>query len=598
MKDRVTRRAAMSGLVTAVAAPGAVVGQPSASEVAQSVVAPHGFENVFATIDMGIKHTLSGQYFWTIRPLNLYINRDGEAVIVDELATISRSLGAFGSPLIEDESDVKNAIASLASSLSSPDASEFLGTKQAYAESLGRTVGGKFSEYVSITDATGVRGDYEGVANEGTDNTPGIQATFDFALQQGQSVLIPSGRFRTTAPIEIKRPTNKDPINGGMFGISLEGGGPASCQIVADHNGAAVSYRGGDGAGWHTYFRVNGIGFLKSLVDQADGSVALKTAETAYFSVEGCDFYGFDYGMFCEDILSSDVLRNSFRGNNKGFRFLKGRRSHPNALNLFGNKIINNLVYGGYIGGGSSINIIGGSIESNGFSDYIEDKNSWGIRIDDAGYEGAVGLNMQGVYLENNNGIADVYIKQDIGTVNHNISGCSFMRFDDARRVKCNILQRVAGTGTKVTVSGCGFKSLPGYTDSYSRPFIGGSDFSVIDGGNIFCDVAGGSVGLLKSVFDPCGEWQGNVGADGSGLNLPFGWTSSRSSNGVYILTHNLRLENNSSALTVTAMGGSGLKNARFCSGYAHSRNSFEVYTVNAMGAATDSAFSFRLARI
>lgn len=514
------------------------------------------------------------------------------------ITSSAANLGAFTSPLIDDNATVKAALESIGTNLAASTGGTSVKFVQPYTDALARTITGKFRDYVSITDSAGVVGDYAGTPGAGTDCTAGIQDAVDYCITEGQNLLIPNGRFRTTAAINIARGTTQDPTEGGMRGITIRGGGPASCQIISDHSGDALTYQGGAGAGWHTYFLMDGIGFTRSTLNQSAGSIGLNMLETAYLRVQGCDFYGFEFGLYGVDVLSSDFIANTIRGNGKGFRFLRGTRSYPNAINMIGNKILNNIVYGGYVTGGSNFNIIGGSIESNGYTGSLEDVNSWGVRVDDAGYEGAVGLNMQGVYTENNNGVADVYIVQSANAVMHNIDGCGFLRFADARRVTANILQFVGTTGTRTIVKGCGFKSLTGYTDSAARPFIGGTDFTVIDGGNVYRDVSGGTTGLLPGVFDPQGKWQGIVAGDGTATSLPAGWSSSRASAGVYTVTHGLGLAANTHSLTVTATGGSGSTNGRVCTGFVQSSNSFEVYTGDLTGAATDSAFDFRLTKI
>lgn len=506
------------------------------------------------------------------------------------------------------------------------------------AGSVARWVSDKLSDTVSVKDF-GAVGDWNGVA--GTDNTAALQAAFNYCTSTGSKLDFPSGRYRTTAPLVIDRTfNNQDPINGGMYGISLRGGGAASSQIVADHNGACIDFRGGPGAGWHTYFYIDGVGLLKANQARNAGSVGLKLSAAAYMQMQRFDVYGFEYGIDSEDVLSSEFMDGTIRGNQYGFRFRKGTRSHPNNISFRGVKTLNNITYGGALYRPSVFSYIGGSIESNGYTGVLADPNSWGLYVESAGTEGSVGINMQGVYIENNNGRADVWILQTLNNVIHNFNGCSFLRFLDTRYVTNCILFN-SSNESRVAVSGCGFKDYAPYVSSGARAWIGAGDAQILDSGNnFFHDTAGGFTGLARAVFAPiaanhqlpfaslpaatkfrnalqyCSDgtgsllpslavsdgvkwWQiplgvfgGRVSSTGSSLKLPRGWTCSKSAVGVYVVTHNLSLAVDTYSVTATPSGAPG---RGYCSGMVLSGNSFEVYFANQAGAATDMDFSFSL---
>ncbi len=515
-----------------------------------------------------------------------------------------------------------------------------------FTGSVATTVEDKLAQTVSVKDF-GAVGDWNGtqsVPGTGTDDTAAIQAAIDYCLQNGAELFFPPGRYRTTAPLVIDRTFNtEDPINGGMYGISLRGGGAASCQIASDHNGVCIDFRGGLGAGWHTYFYIDGLGVLKADYGKNVGSIGFKIDQAAYMQIQRFDTYGFEYGIYGIDVLSSAFMDGTIRGNQYGFRFEKGTRSHPNNISFRGVQTLNNNTYGGALYRPSVFSYIGGSIESNGYTGVLADPNSWGLYVESAGTEGSVGINMQGVYIENNNGKADVWILQTVNNVIHNFNGCSFLRFLDTRYVTNCILFN-STNDSRLSINGCGFKDYAPYVSDASRLWIGAGDAQVFDGGgNLFYDTTGGFVGLARAVFAPIasnhqlpfaslpsvsefrngiiycpdggggpsrpalavsdgtrwwqivlGQFAGTVASAGIAQTLPKNWTVSQIATGRYRVTHNINITATSYAVVATAQGTS----TGYCSGVTLGMNSFDVYFVNTSGAPTDMDFGFTLTLI
>lgn len=506
-----------------------------------------------------------------------------------------------------------------------------------FIDAVPTTVQVKLSESVSVKDF-GAVGDWDGIT--GTDDTAAIQAAIDHGVIAGSEVFFPPGRYRVTAPLVIDRTFNNlDPTNGGMFGISLRGGGPASCEIVSDHNGVCIDFRGGPDAGWHTYFYIDGIGVFKANNGRNVGSVGFKFNQASYVQVQRFDTFGFQYGIFGIDVLSSAFMDGSIRLNEYGFSFERGTRTYPNSISFRGVATINNRTIGGSLYQPSLFSYIGGSIESNGYTGVVADPNGWGLFVENAGAEGCVGINMQGVYIEGNNGKADVWITQTTNNVIHNFNGCSFLRFTADRYVTNSILFD-STNDSRLSVNGCGFKDLAPYVSSALRRWIAAGEAKVFDGGgNVFFDTSNGFVGLGKDVFAPIGSlhelpfsalpsvvefqngiqyctdgggatnrpslavsdgsrwWQivlgqfsGNVASNGTLHYLPRGWSSVRNSTGVYTITHNLGAIANSYVVTASVRGGPG---TGVCSGMALSANTFEVYFTNLSGTLIDVNFSF-----
>jgi hypothetical protein len=502
-----------------------------------------------------------------------------------------------------------------------------------------RTVKAKLQETVSVKDF-GAVGDWNGTT--GTDDTAAIQAAVDHCLVSGDGLFFPTGRYRTTSVINIdKSASSLDPTQGGKM-LSLRGSGPASSQIAADHNGVAINFVGGTGAGWHTYFYIDGIGITKANFGRNVGSIGLQLDDVAYGQFNRFDISYFEYGIKATDTLSSSFSDGSIRLNNYGFQFQKGTRSHPNNITFRGIITLNNQIWGGQVIQPSTFNYIGGSIESNGYTGIPGDPLSWGIDIQNGGTEGSVATYFSGVYIENNNGRADVKILSDTKNATYSFSGCSFLRFSDiATRFVTNNIFFNSITESRLSLSGCGFKDYAPYVSSAAREFLVAPIGSVYDqGGNIFLDTAAGNIGINRTLYAPLGInhqidfanlpnvvknrngiqyctdgtgsllpslavsdgvkwWQiplgqfaGRVASAGTVLKLPRGWSCVRDSTGVYTITHTLGLAANTYAVVATPSGAPG---RGYCSGMALSNNTFEIYFADTAGALADMDFNFNM---
>jgi hypothetical protein len=83
--------------------------------------------------------------------------------------------------------------------------------------------------------------------------------------------------------------------------------------------------------------------------------------------------------------------------------------------------------------------------------------------------------------------------------------------------------------------------------------------------------------------------YAGSVASDGTAIRLPQGWTSSRTSTGLYTITHNLGTTNYAPIVTAFLNGGTGFRAAQV---HTQSANSF-VIDIAVSGTDTDSSFSF-----
>jgi hypothetical protein len=146
--------------------------------------------------------------------------------------------------------------------------------------------------------------------------------------------------------------------------------------------------------------------------------------------------------------------------------------SYPNSISLVGCVIGNHEDSGVYITGGTTFNMFGGSVESNGLTGSAALK--YGVLLNNSGVEGAVAGNFSGVYFENNKGVADIWLANSATAASTSIAGCSFARISSTNFVTNNILVETSNAGVtqSINVSGCGFKNLGTYVPDSGRKYI------------------------------------------------------------------------------------------------------------------------------
>lgn len=179
---------------------------------------------------------------------------------------------------------------------------------------------------------------------------------------------------------------------------------------------------------------------------------------------------------------------------NQGTTGVGSYQSFPNALTLNNVYVSGSRRYGVYVMGGSSFNLINGTIEGNCLDSgttYLTEE-CWGIRVENAGYEGRMGLNASGNYFEGNKGQADIWIVQTINAASHNISGNTFLRYFPTQYTqKCIQYDNSASTlASRVALIGNGFgagETIDGpYPVSSLRPYVGSSLGKFFNSGNFF----------------------------------------------------------------------------------------------------------------
>lgn len=299
------------------------------------------------------------------------------------------------------------------------------------------------------------------------------------------------GVFRTTAPLVIDRSAiADDPINGVTPAIPLIGLGSGLSEIKSDHAGVCIDYRGGTGAGVHSFAEMRGLRLRGQ--NRAVGSIGIKADNLSYFAYRDLDIALFEYGIDGTDVLSGAIENSIIRLNKYGFRLQYTNSSYPNAISMRSVVTTANTVYGGYVIGGSTFAVHGGSFESNGTAATAGDATSWGLRCDEMGAEGGVGLSMNGAYIEGNTGFADIWLQQSLRIASSSIVGTTFNRISSTAHTTYQLYVNAPslGAGSVCHLAGNGFKKFNTYVNSGARPHIAATPVAIANaGGNYFDNV-------------------------------------------------------------------------------------------------------------
>ena len=345
----------------------------------------------------------------------------------------------------------------------------------------GSVGGGSTANLVSVKDAPfNAKGDYDYTSGTGTDDTAAIQAAINHAVTNGRRLFFPKGTYKITGALSINYTgVSADPTQaGGRNRISLEGEGAGASTIFGTHAGAHINFQGGTAgtAGVHSFFNIRGIGLHNGT--RNTGSIGIQMDNCSLWNMDDVSVLGFEYGIKGTDVLSGQVSNSRIWSNTYGYRFEYSDFSRPNAITMDNVRVAGNRRYGGYVLNGASFRIQNGSIEGNGTdSNGLADGDAtrltcWGVKIEDAGVEGSLGLDIDGTYIEGNAGRADVWISQ-LNNNAHHVVKAGFLRYLSTQYTVANVLfdSSVSTAASRLSVEG-GFKSQSPYTASAARPYI------------------------------------------------------------------------------------------------------------------------------
>jgi hypothetical protein len=360
--------------------------------------------------------------------------------------------------------DLTAAIAALTASLAASSGSSLIGFIQAGTGAVATTAQAKMRETISVKD-------FGAVGDDVADDTTKIQAAINYANTIGGDVYFPAGIYKITNGLTI----NNSGDTSDTFKASMYGDSSSSARI----HGMAGSYdmltiTGGTGAGVESHQVIRGLFFVKEdYVGYCIGGDNL-----AFLSLEDVSCFNGAYSFYATDVLSSVFYNCVFRQATIGMRAEYTNFSYPNALTMVGCVVGNCRDAGIWIVGGTTFNMFGGSVESNGIDGSSATK--FGVLLNNSGVQGSVSGNFSGVYFENNVGTADIWLANSAQPAAASISGCSFARISSTYYVTNNIYVETSGAGItqSVSVAGCGFKYFNTYVPNSGRKYINSSSTS------------------------------------------------------------------------------------------------------------------------
>lgn len=368
-------------------------------------------------------------------------------------------------PITGVDGTVKSYLDDLQTTGSEKGAS-LVATIQDATGAVARTVEGKLRERLSALDFIPVSL-HANIANRTgvVDLAAYINAGLTKATALGCDLELPPGLYRLASGLVLNEGADTDDYSPRA---ALLGHG-ASNTVLDFANGdfVGVTIQGGTGSGTHANFRSGGFGLRKA--DRL--GIGLLLDNVAYGAIRDIQATGWGTGVKVTDCLTSEFNRVTLRNNDVGFIGEFSDGSFPNALSFDSCEIGINRIAGMRILGGGSISLYGGAVEGNG---WVGGGVGYGIYIEDAGAESAVGFAVHGTYFEANEGVADVWIKNNVARSSvHDLTGATFNRVGNVSFVTNNVRVENLNTGDiKLSLKGCGFKGFGAYTPNAGRQYI------------------------------------------------------------------------------------------------------------------------------
>lgn len=313
-------------------------------------------------------------------------------------------------------------------------------------------------------------GNIDGALQRAFDARASADASSD-PWRRGSPILLPPGKFYATQPL-VADFSDGNEQSGDHFAIEGAGHGRTVISWRAATDGSSfISYLGGiSGSQPHALLEMKGF-FLVN-----DGLVtnkAIRIEKAAFFSVQDIYTQGFDLHWDLVDCLSAKFMSCDYRFGRRGVWARRGSFSHPNALTFIA--CVSALMdeWGEVLENPATYARLGGSIEGNGLSSKYAARG--GLALSQPGTEGNVAATIDGVYFENNGGLAHLLCEgiQPRGSVAVNVRS-SFNLASELLAPAYAVLARTGPTDPSliVNIAGSGFGHFNDYVSSASRPYI------------------------------------------------------------------------------------------------------------------------------
>lgn len=321
-------------------------------------------------------------------------------------------------------------------------------------------------EFGAVADAT--------TYNSGTNNTPMIQAAIDYANSIGAKVKIPAGRYRIGAPGLIISNVIGQSLE--AFRTSLEGEGARGTILLGDSgNFNMISLRGvGNNAGSYSQQYVEKMAVLKSDVQ----GTCVYLDNHYHMSMTNVRTNGGNYGIYMLDVHESSFNNVVGTFANYGVFANRGTFTMPNILSFYNCSFGNCRNYALDIHNPATFVYVGGSIEGSqpipGASP-DPDPVRWACRLiwDDAVGEGTAGATFIGTYFEQNDGVADLWVSNNLVNTTINLIGCSFQRHV-VHTENCIRFETSGTAKYNLNLIGNGFRGYTeyGYVTDVNRKYV------------------------------------------------------------------------------------------------------------------------------
>lgn len=406
------------------------------------------------------------------------------------------------------------------------------------------------------------------------------QQAFNRARAVGGDVEFPAGTYAISTPLTIDYTgQTQEPVTQPL-GVNITGDGAHNTVISKSGSGFAIESTGGTGVAAHIYTVFDGLSFTGA------NAKGIKLKNHAFTTLRNMTFQGLVTGLELESVLSCRFENLTFGNATNGVEVSKGTGFSDINANYWDNCTFRNLTGVAYAGGDhSGVYFTAANVENCGTQ---ANALTGGFNMTFDGAEGSVGLTIYGGYFEGNGGGWDInLVNTGSEYVTHVLIGVNFNRNSAAKFVTNNI--RSVGKN-RILLIGCTFDHFNDYTPDAGRLYVNAdADTQVTCIGCKFKSAT--EQGSLRNSDVALG---GSFDGAGASVRLPSGWSVSRSSAGVYVVTHNLNLATANYVVTAVSEETVARQVQRIVKGL----NSFTVVTQDATGAAADSAVGFLLSVI
>jgi hypothetical protein len=351
---------------------------------------------------------------------------------------------------------------------------------QSAVGAVNRTIESKLGDFVSVKDF-GATGD--GVS----DDAGAFQAAINYiqSRPRGGTLYIPSGSYKLISG-NVLMDRSSDPS---LSRVSIRGEDMYSTRIIyAATADECIHVVNSQTANENTaYITISDLWIEGPALRTDSKGIFLDLAP--WVKIERVYIQGFDYGAYFRDVDQFYAHSFIMRFNRKGLRAFK-KIDPPGPYSTSTNNHVYvsctwavNYDYGATWEFGTEICLIGGNVAQNGGTPLVAG-SGFGLKFLNCGYGGGRAANLQGVYIEGNQGLADVVLEASnvettpyLNTVHHISS--SFKRLGTPNTSKNAQNHILCNFGDPATVGrqvlllvGSSFRVYPGYTESGATPVI------------------------------------------------------------------------------------------------------------------------------